>query len=36
MTYRVYTVRFAGKTVSLNTYTQTDGKIEQFLVDASD
>lgn len=36
MTYRVYTVRFGGKTVSVNTYTQTDGKIEQFLVDASD
>jgi D-alanyl-D-alanine carboxypeptidase len=36
MTYRAYTVNFAGKAVSLNTYTQADGKIEQFLVDEAD
>ena len=36
MTYRLYQVKFAGKTVTLNTYTQPDGKIEQFLVDAAD
>ena len=35
MVYRLYSVKFAGKTVSLNTYTQPDGKIEQFLVDES-
>ncbi len=37
MTYRLYSVRFAsGKSVSLNTYTQSDGKLEQFLVDTAD
>jgi D-alanyl-D-alanine carboxypeptidase len=36
MTYRAYNVKFTGKAVSLNTYTQTDGKIEQFLVDEAD
>ena len=35
MTFRVYLVRFAGKTLSLDTYTQKDGKIEQFLVNAA-
>jgi D-alanyl-D-alanine carboxypeptidase len=34
MTFRVYDVKFAGGEVSLNTYTQKDGKIEQFLVNA--
>ena len=32
MTYRVFQVKFATRTLSLNTYTQADGKIEQFLV----
>ena len=36
MTFRVYSVRFASKTLSLNTYTQPDGKLEQFLVDEND
>jgi D-alanyl-D-alanine carboxypeptidase len=34
MTLRVYEAKFAGGDVSLNTYTQKDGKIEQFLVNA--
>jgi CubicO group peptidase (beta-lactamase class C family) len=33
MTFRVYTAKFARGEVSINTYTQKDGKIEQFLVD---
>jgi D-alanyl-D-alanine carboxypeptidase len=32
MTFRTFDVKFASKTISLNTYTQKDGKIEQFLV----
>lgn len=37
MTYRGYAVEFAdGTRVSLSTYTTTDGKLEQFLVDTAD
>ena len=36
MIFRVYQVSFAAKTISLNTYTQKDGKLEQFLVSARD
>ena len=32
MTYRLYQVKFATRTLSLNTYTRADGRIEQFLV----
>ncbi|AFL90289.1 penicillin-binding protein, beta-lactamase class C [Terriglobus roseus DSM 18391] len=32
MTYRTYDVKFATRTLSLNSYTQKDGRIEQFLV----
>jgi CubicO group peptidase (beta-lactamase class C family) len=32
MTYRTFEVKFATRTLSLNTYTQKDGRIEQFLV----
>jgi len=34
MTLRVYEAKFANGNISLNTYTQKDGKIEQFLVNA--
>jgi D-alanyl-D-alanine carboxypeptidase len=34
MVFRVYVAKFANGTVMANTYTQPDGKIEQFLVDA--
>jgi D-alanyl-D-alanine carboxypeptidase len=33
MVFRVYVAKFANGTVLTNTYTQNDGKIEQFLVD---
>ncbi len=36
MVFRVYSVKFAAKSLSLNTYTQKDGKIEQFLVNEPD
>ena len=36
MVFRNYSAKFENKTVSLNTYTQKDGKIEQFLVNAQD
>ncbi len=36
MIFRVYTVKFASRTLSLNTYTQKGGKIEQFLVSGRD
>ncbi len=36
MIFRVYTVKFASRTLSLNTYTQKDGKLEQFLVSGRD
>jgi D-alanyl-D-alanine carboxypeptidase len=32
MTFRVFTVRFSGKTLTLTTYTMPDGKLEQYLV----
>lgn len=32
MFYRTYEVKFATRTLSLNSYTQKDGRIEQFLV----
>ncbi len=34
MVFRVYTAKFASGSISVNTYTQSDGKIEQFLVSA--
>ena len=34
MVFRVYQAKFANGSVTANTYTQPDGKIEQFLVDA--
>jgi CubicO group peptidase (beta-lactamase class C family) len=34
MVFRVYTAKFASGSISINTYTQSDGKIEQFLVSA--
>lgn len=36
MIFRVYAVKFATRTLALNTYTQKDGKIEQFLVSGRD
>ncbi len=36
MAFRVYRVAFAAKTLSLNTYTQPDGKLEQFLIDGTE
>ncbi len=36
MIFRVYSVKFATRTLSLNTYTQKDGKLEQFLISARD
>lgn len=33
MTFRTYAAKFADKTLSVNTYTQSDGKLEQFLVE---
>ena len=32
MTFRSYRVKFTTRTLSANTYTQKDGKLEQFLV----
>jgi hypothetical protein len=32
MVFRVYSVKFAAKSLELNSYTQKDGKIEQFLI----
>jgi hypothetical protein len=32
MVFRSYSVRFAARSLALNTYTQKDGKIEQFLI----
>jgi CubicO group peptidase (beta-lactamase class C family) len=34
MTSRTYAIKFATRTLSLNSYTQKDGRIEQFLVDS--
>ena len=36
MVFREYSVQFTSRTLSLNTYTQKDGKIEQFLVSGQD
>lgn len=33
MVFRTYAAKFADKTLSVTTYTQTDGKLEQFLVE---
>jgi D-alanyl-D-alanine carboxypeptidase len=33
MRFRAFTVKFGEKTVTLTTYTQVDGKLEQFLIE---
>ena len=32
MTFHVYTLKFAKRTVSVTTYEQPDGKLDQFLL----
>lgn len=36
MFFRTYNVKFATRTLSLNSYTQKDGRIEQFLVNSDE